>query len=447
MADALLFDLDNTLASTSKLEDVRLGQRKWEQISAEVLGSVKPYKPVSDLLGQLKNKGVLLGLVTNGPRRYCLPLLNHLGLFQLFDVVVAYDDVGPAGIKPSPVGIRMALKQLGHSATQRVLYFGDETSDMAAAYAAGVTPVLGSWGSRKPIDATPALVMSTTDVLDYIDNRQKYILVAERYAKDALQQRQSSINDDDLFYLGVDVEGRCVPLRKEMTTLALGRYFTQKSPVTAVLHDRHPLSIDIERKSRENPFQIPPYWVELFSEVVTRLKKNGIPLDLVTIVPSKVGGDDRLERLLDMVEAAVQTRGSCPYQFVPDVFKFAPDAKSLKTLNYEQRSVAIREFLHIKRSKLVAGKSVLVIDDVTTSGATMKRARELLTGAHADRVWGAVLAKSVSMPADFKQCPKCGRLMKVRKNRDGSGRFWGCTGFFEMDAEGKPSCKYVVHIS
>ena len=96
MNNVILFDLDNTLAPTKHLEDLRLGLARWDDISEETLSKVRPYPKVPPLLEKLVESGVRLGIVTNSPRRYCLPLLEHLGLSKYFETIVAYDDVGGA---------------------------------------------------------------------------------------------------------------------------------------------------------------------------------------------------------------------------------------------------------------------------------------------------------------------------------------------------------------
>ncbi|HCN9212698.1 TPA: hypothetical protein N6713_003804, partial [Escherichia coli] len=50
--EAVLFDLDNTLASTSKLKDIR-ERGAYDEITEELLSTVKPYKGTKELLENL----------------------------------------------------------------------------------------------------------------------------------------------------------------------------------------------------------------------------------------------------------------------------------------------------------------------------------------------------------------------------------------------------------
>jgi competence protein ComFC len=63
-------------------------------------------------------------------------------------------------------------------------------------------------------------------------------------------------------------------------------------------------------------------------------------------------------------------------------------------LTAEQRRVNVRQAFQA-RSELVLGKSVLVVDDITTSGATMQSCAEALINAGAQQVYGLTLARAV----------------------------------------------------
>lgn len=85
-----------------------------------------------------------LALLTNKPRPFTTLILDHLGLADRFDVVVAGDDPG-AERKPSPWGIEQALARLGCGA-EGALFVGDSVSDAAAGVAAGVATCVVAWG-------------------------------------------------------------------------------------------------------------------------------------------------------------------------------------------------------------------------------------------------------------------------------------------------------------
>ena len=448
MTLAILFDLDNTLASTKSLEAVRLGQCKWADLPAETLATIKPYPKVPRLIETLCELGIKLGVVTNSPKRYCIPLLEHLGLKKYFETIITYDDVLGA-IKPNPKGITLALENLGVAPHPLHLYFGDDLNDVAAAYRAGITPVLGSWGSRTPVNTTPALILSSSDVISYCSAPTKFQLCAEVYAANSALNKPQPPELSDLYFLGLNLDGHCVTMRNEVSVLALGRYFSQKSVTTARHHDEHDLSKHIEKKSSEIPFAIPKYWVDLFAELITKLPKNKISIDYVTIIPSKPEDEDkRMERFLGQIEAQYRLANpDSKILFKSDALQFCAGAKKMKTLGYEARQEEVNKSLHLGNSGALTGKSVLVIDDVTTSLATIRRAHALFTEAGANHVLGIVLAKTVSIQEDHKECPSCGRLMRIRRNNKDNSRFWGCSGYFEQDANGNRACTTTLSIT
>jgi 2-phosphoglycolate phosphatase len=89
----------------------------------------------AEVLSALHAAGKRLGLCSNKPRLFSKQLLQHLGIADLFDVVLGPEDV--ARPKPAPDMLVTALERLGLSA-ERVLYVGDMTVDIETARAAGV---------------------------------------------------------------------------------------------------------------------------------------------------------------------------------------------------------------------------------------------------------------------------------------------------------------------
>jgi HAD superfamily hydrolase (TIGR01548 family) len=126
--------------------------------------------PDRDLLGRLGKK-FKLGIVTGRPRAEALFALERFGAADLFDVVVAMEDLPPERGKPDPSGLRMAMERLG---ARRGLYAGDTVDDMKAAAAAGLTalgvvPPGGGEAERRALDrAEAAWVLDTINDLERI---------------------------------------------------------------------------------------------------------------------------------------------------------------------------------------------------------------------------------------------------------------------------------------
>jgi HAD superfamily hydrolase (TIGR01509 family) len=109
------------------------------------------YDRVGDVLATLKEAGNALGVVTGLPGSIANPLLALKGLSQLFDQVVPATFGLPA--KPSPNGLHVWLRGLGHIEPGKAIYVGDTASDAEAARAAGTRFAWASYGYGKgPIE-------------------------------------------------------------------------------------------------------------------------------------------------------------------------------------------------------------------------------------------------------------------------------------------------------
>ncbi|MDO6497334.1 HAD hydrolase-like protein [Photobacterium sanguinicancri] len=428
--DAVIFDLDDTLISTSKLKEYR-EHRDYEGLEANLHLS-KLYLPVKNLLHEIVTRHIPLALVTNSPRWYVDKLLKHHDI-DCFDVVICYDDVGSLGVKPSEKGICLAIDQLGLSRKNAIIYIGDLDSDIIAAYAAGIKPIAPSWATRHPIDQVPAAIINSESLISCLDHYEEIALIADRTALN----KAYNFPKKQLNFVPLNESGQVVPLKKdEIRLIALGRYFSQGSPLTASLHESHQLSKDIFAKEHSETYIIPQYYVDLVARVVETLPQyifedTNAYFDIVTVIPAKKQKNRRLENLLRRVEDLASTKST----FIPDLFEFSADAVSLKTLgNKASRLEELRGSFSIKSKyiKGLKGKTVLVIDDVITTGATFLSAFELLKSAQAGISIGICLAKTVSVKNDYKFCPECSRIMKIRTNKNSGIHFYGCSGYFEM---------------
>ena len=125
---------------------------------------VKAYKDELEVLTTLKEKGYLLGVVTNKGYPLTIYSLEICGIKHLFDVVISADDV--AIPKPDPTGIFKALEKLGIKDKKDCLYLGDNDIDYETASNAGVDTLLVTWGPRKinVLDKAKYLAQSYNDI-------------------------------------------------------------------------------------------------------------------------------------------------------------------------------------------------------------------------------------------------------------------------------------------
>jgi len=102
------------------------------------------YDGVLDLVLALKDDGRPLGVVTSKMDAIARRSLSHVGLLDLFDVVVGMDHTQHH--KPRPEPVQFALNRLG-VAPGAASYIGDSPFDIEAGNAAGVTSIAVTWGA------------------------------------------------------------------------------------------------------------------------------------------------------------------------------------------------------------------------------------------------------------------------------------------------------------
>lgn len=106
------------------------------------------YPGVSDVLRELRMRGVKLALVTNGLQSDVDAILPKVGLTRVFDLVVASDTVGKP--KPDPAMFSYTMAELGVDA-QDVLCVGDDPEkDCECAEQLGVRSLLIDWDGVHP---------------------------------------------------------------------------------------------------------------------------------------------------------------------------------------------------------------------------------------------------------------------------------------------------------
>ena len=113
-----------------------------------------PYPGVTGLLRRLRRAGHPMAVCTNKPRRATDAILNRLGWSNLFNVVVAGDDLPVKKPHPAPVH---AILQLLQARADRTLFVGDSGVDVKAARAAGVSvAVLAHGYAHRPVSVLGA---------------------------------------------------------------------------------------------------------------------------------------------------------------------------------------------------------------------------------------------------------------------------------------------------
>lgn len=114
-----------------------------EHYQRHLQGQSRLYPGVQESLADLQERGLALGLVTNKPKRFIAPLLEALGIAEVFAVVVGGDTL--ADKKPHPAPLLHAARQLGVEPAA-ALMVGDSRNDVLAARRAGMQIVCVPYG-------------------------------------------------------------------------------------------------------------------------------------------------------------------------------------------------------------------------------------------------------------------------------------------------------------
>ena len=115
------------LDEAGALEKVRMIDVDYAPLSKSLL---KPLMPLAPLLRELKQMKLHVGLATNDSHYSACNHLNHLGVFELFDEVIAADTVQTP--KPSGEMIRKFAFTVGLSSSE-IAMVGDNAHDMEEA--------------------------------------------------------------------------------------------------------------------------------------------------------------------------------------------------------------------------------------------------------------------------------------------------------------------------
>lgn len=121
---------------------------------------VKIFPGVKEVLTELKEKQIKLGIVTSKIRVTALRGLQLFNLDSYFDIIIAMEDTTIH--KPNPEPVLLAMDRLGASA-EHCLMVGDSPHDLVSAQKAGIDTAAVKW-SNLPLQSL--LEVGPTYVLD-----------------------------------------------------------------------------------------------------------------------------------------------------------------------------------------------------------------------------------------------------------------------------------------
>ena len=108
-----------------------------------------PYPGIMDLLEKLSNTGVPLAVLSNKPHPYTVEIVKTIFPSGLFAPVLGHRPGFPR--KPDPT-VALEIVESWQLSPSEVAYVGDSSVDLATARAAGLVPLIFSWGYGAPDD-------------------------------------------------------------------------------------------------------------------------------------------------------------------------------------------------------------------------------------------------------------------------------------------------------
>lgn len=160
--------LENKLASGSSVVELArecaVTKDRFAREASNSVSSLKFYGGVRPTLDSLRDRGSLMGVVTNLPGWLVRPVARAAGIDEHFGVIMTPRPGVPA--KPQPHGIRKALAEMGLEAGRQIWFVGDGVVDAGAARAAGVRFAWASYGyEAEPPSGVEIVLRGFEDVL------------------------------------------------------------------------------------------------------------------------------------------------------------------------------------------------------------------------------------------------------------------------------------------
>ncbi len=403
---AVLFDLDMTLVDSSRLAEERANQ-EWGRVLSRI-GEVRPFPPrvgpaPHELPALLKERGKAVAVVTSSPEPYAREVLKRFGIAH--DVLVSSKDT--AARKPFPEPLKLAMERLGVPPGD-CISIGDDAVDAEAAYHAGVTSVGALWRFDRGDD--PLLKVFWASSPDIALSHPWAILHPEllggcRYVGEAIISGVP-YHPHDGFRLYWRESGRD---RVE----CLGRYFVSGDVRSrSAAWTRRILALKDDHS----------VGAEFAGPIAGFLGHFRWRPDSIVPVPPKLGEGSRFAAMLEALPPLL----GASVEAAPDGLVCDRPVLGYKDLDHAARDGAIRGT--IRASRGFSDRRVLLLDDVLTSGSTVRECAGVLRRAGAVEVRS--LALGLSQKIFYrKECPRCGRSMRIRARKSDGSLFWGCSGY------------------
>jgi|OM-RGC.v1.014550558 phosphoglycolate phosphatase len=124
------------------------------------------YDGVKETLEKLVASGVKVSVATNAPTPFASRMLKHLGVDEMFDLIIGADQVRVS--KPDPQMLHEILNHYGFDRTKDEAWMvGDNSKDMLSAKNAGISSMFATWGFT-PEAKHDIVVFEPKEILDIV---------------------------------------------------------------------------------------------------------------------------------------------------------------------------------------------------------------------------------------------------------------------------------------
>ncbi|WP_296280500.1 HAD-IA family hydrolase [Pseudoxanthomonas sp.] len=410
-----LFDLDQTLVDTSDMQELReAGKHRTDnaypqEVRTAFLSRQRNLIDEVTLLAlTLNNAGLKIGVFTRSPRRYVDVVLAEAYVLIQWDAVIAYEDV--QNRKPNAEGIYRAMQAVGMndtSALPHVLMVGDSDVDIRAAYHAGCYAALFKQGWPQTYEKTHWRSMGLLP--DSILDDQSELQACIANPTPALPDLECLLEGEQAIATPrYDEIGKFFPdERTRHVVSTAGRSFADYRSLDQ-RRAWHRLSQSIQQ--HKESVQFPNEWIQTVQRFIANHYRMiaGFPIGpgpelVITCIPPR---PDRVHRLGYFVNQLAASYGNAPLvnrlrlTFDHGLLAYRPGVRSQSQdhLSPAERFANVRDHLYVINPDAARGRKFLVIDDVTTTGATLLYAKKYLMAAGATSVDCFSIAQNISDP-------------------------------------------------
>jgi len=372
MTGAIVFELDALLDLSGFAAERR--RANWDRIRGK-LEEVRPYEPAESSLSVLelpewgRALGLATGIVSDLPGPIAQALLRR---FEI-DVDGVVDAAAGAAMAPRPDGL-LAVGELLGTTPAEVLAVGCAAPHFAAAVHAGAVSIGAGWAVDADDawrDSRPDIAVRTPEAaVEAMENATAMRLLAEVLVEGA----EPKLHTGSLIAVGP----------KE---LACGRHF---SATDRRLSSHRLTQLILSAKDGADSAR------QLGEVIAGGAEAAPLPsIDLVASVPGR-GEFDRFA-------AARRDTATRLGATAEGLLTMVEDRDDYTSLSHDQRRYANHG--RFRAGRELDGETVLLIDDVITSGSQSRACRRELEGAGAGEVW--VLAAAASQAPMQRACPRC----------------------------------------